>query len=1039
MQKNKSFEDKLLEISGPDELKEAKNLLKNHRLIGAWRHDGKLFGVFKLSDMRLECSVMTGEHASFDCICDHTKEYLCEHALALIMYASRFKLILPPAEEESEYYGGLRKENLEKLAKRSPAEPRAKVYLKASSALPHLPSKWENAVFNVKLVTGDREYLGNLSNLRQLYFDKILSAALRLEDFSLQDQQIIRFLAINGEGEDSMISLNAELSCEFFHSLIDFERFNRDGRTIHVRPGYAEAVLLKSQIKGECKLTPAISVGGNILPMPSAKVIAGRAGCWLGKEGEYFFIPATCEITWLRNFFRAETQPVPANVDAAKFLREFPLRVIDCDDLKQLDKTPKICLDGEFDQNSEFKLSVRYVYENAGGMESFMPDSSHLVAEQSRFWRRNEKFEREFEFALDLFGFAGRHHEYFLSDVEVIGLFLDKTLPDFLHHAPDNYVFGSRLAKMLSGLEGLYEIDLKCRLLGRGEDCYTIGYELFCSDYAVDWELCAEAVKNGHDYLIVPGKGIARISPALKIFFFGIEAILRSIDWSNRSFELPFYSVGYFNYLVKDLPGAVIAQLLNDPEITPFDPKAECCKFTGQLRGYQAEGVQFLQHLTDHNFNPLLADEMGLGKTVQLLAFLASRKRRSDHPALIICPASLLSNWERECKRFVPDFRVAAPAEGHERERILAAASDYDLIILSYTGARLSAPEMRHLKFSYLVLDEAQHIKNPGSSNAKNCKSIRAGHRIVLTGTPLENSAEDLWSIFDFLQPGMLGNLSSFKKFYSLVKNNPLLQQQLGARVAPFIKRRTKDLVAKDLPPKIEQTIYCRMEEEQKELYQKVRREGLKQFSELKKDDIKGRGMIFSTLMKLRQICCHPGLLPDQAGAGIASAKTELLDELLDENIDNGHKVLLFSQFTSLLAIIRGNLDAKKVAYEYLDGATRHRQEKVDHFNETKDLKLFLLSLKAGGTGLNLTSADTVIIYDPWWNPAVEKQAADRTHRIGQVNTVYSIKLVMRDTIEEKILSLQESKQEIFNNIIEHPEAGAAKLTLEDIKYLLGD
>ena len=444
-----------------------------------------------------------------------------------------------------------------------------------------------------------------------------------------------------------------------------------------------------------------------------------------------------------------------------------------------------------------------------------------------------------------------------------------------------------------------------------------------------------------------------------------------------------------------------------------------------------------MRELTDNGFNVILADEMGLGKTVQTLALLSSRKRPEDPTALIICPASLLENWKRECKKFVPSFRVIA-LSGTKRALHWANAADYDLMICSYAVARRDALDIKQIQVSYLILDEAQHIKNPETVNAQSCKNIKAEHRLVLTGTPLENSPDDLWSIFDFLQPGMLGSFNSFKKYYHEIGAAKDLQHDLTERVSPFIKRRTKKAVCQELPAKIEQTLYCEMHPGQRAAYDTILDESKKQLKRLQEDGRKKANFeILTTLMRLRQVCCHPALLPGNQGKKLEACKFELLQELVLENIDSNQKMLIFSQFTSLLQIIREWLDKDNITYEYLDGATKKRQERVDSFNNNNDIPVFLLSLKAGGTGLNLTSASTVIIYDPWWNPAVEAQATDRTHRIGQTQTVNSLKLVVKDSIEEKILNLQAEKQKIFDSLIENPAAGVNKLTIKELKALL--
>ena len=357
------------------------------------------------------------------------------------------------------------------------------------------------------------------------------------------------------------------------------------------------------------------------------------------------------------------------------------------------------------------------------------------------------------------------------------------------------------------------------------------------------------------------------------------------------------------------------------------------------------------------------------------------------------------------------------------------------MIVVSYTVARLDLELIRRCKFSFLVLDEAQHIKNPGSTNAKSCKSIRADHKIVLTGTPLENCSADLWSIFDFLQPGMLGTLPAFKRRYSDVAFDEELQQDLRMRISPFILRRTKSEVAKDLPEREEHIIYCDFSPEQRKLYDAVLAEGREELGKIKDSDAGAGAAIFSILLRLRQVCCHPGLLPDKRGEGIPSVKSDLFMELVQQNVDSGHKMLGFSQFTSLLSLLKMLLQTAGIPFEYLDGATTDRQKHVDNFNNDSGIPLFLLSLKAGGTGLNLVSADTVLIYDPWWNPAAELQAADRAHRIGQTRAVNICKLVVRNSIEEKIIALQGRKKAVFDALI--TDTVPEKLSAAELRAIL--
>ena len=1027
----KSFEDRLLELSGAEELKAGKQLLKLKQLLGAWRdRRNHLCGCFKQTSGEIFCSVFTGEEPSCQCSCGSSSGRLCSHAVALILYGGRFNPIFlqKGQEEAAKYYGGLKQQSLQQLAARS-QQPSARVFIEAQSAFPHVPSKWENAALSVRMRTANKEYLGNLNNLRQLYFDKSLTVVLKYEHFSLQDQQIIRFLATMGEAESSKILLNAESTAEFFHCLIGFPRFIREGRQLKVHSGNAEPVLLRN---GD-RLTPGICYNNALLPTGGAKVITGRAGCWIGREGEYFFIPATSEISYLRNFFRAKEQTPPPGVSTDDFLRNFPLRVVNSRLSEPETREGSIMLDGDFVQADEFRLKVRYLYESDNRLNAYPPETGRLVRENDRFWRRDEDMERAFDNNLSLFGFTDEDGVYILREADRIGTFLNRALPEFMAAVP-RFSLSGKLASLLRGVDGLPELTLKCSLLAVKPKSFVVRYELTGGGATAPWKSCTEVVRSGNSFLYLPGCGMVHISDALKRFFPAATSALRNLDTDGCTFEVPFHQAAYYVYLVRDIPGALIPEIAAGPENTYTAGDGPDFKFNGQLRSYQKEGVRFLQRMTDRELNVILADEMGLGKTIQTLAFLATRQKRDFPPALIICPASLVTNWEREAHKFVPDLRVAAP-QGGERAELWRTLNQYDLVILSYAAARFSADKLKHVSFSYLILDEAQHIKNPGSCNARNSKSIEAQHRIVLSGTPLENSQEDLWSIMDFLHPGILGTLPAFRKRYALIHENEELRHDLAAQVAPFILRRTKTQVAADLPPKSEHILYCDMLPEQRKLYEQVRLEGQLQLARLDGKDVRANAAVFTTLLRLRQICCHPELLPDGLGKDIPSAKTELLFELLQENIDSQHKMLLFSQFTTLLALITAELEKDGIPFEYLDGSTRNRQQRVDHFNNSPDIPLFLLSLKAGGTGLNLTSADTVIIYDPWWNPAAELQAADRTHRIGQEQPVSAIKLVVRDSIEEKILQLQARKQELFNAVVDSGES--SKLSIDDLRFLL--
>jgi len=457
------------------------------------------------------------------------------------------------------------------------------------------------------------------------------------------------------------------------------------------------------------------------------------------------------------------------------------------------------------------------------------------------------------------------------------------------------------------------------------------------------------------------------------------------------------------------------------------------------LRPYQLEGVNWLRRLAAAHLGGILADEMGLGKTVQTLAFLLTKK--GEGPALIVCPTSLVANWESETQKFTPELKTLV-LEGPNRAARFHEISSADLVITSYALLRRDIDELRSVPFSTAVLDEAQHIKNPDTQNAQAAFAIRAVHRFVLTGTPMENSVRDLWSLMNFSVPGYLGSRTDFRERYEqpLARGpEPDLQRRLSRRLQPFLLRRRKRDVAKDLPEKIEQVIPCDLTSTQRSAYDALLREIQQDLQSERERANAGtvRMKLLTGLLRLRQVCCDLRLLGLKKTEGDTSAKLDLLDELLEQSIDGEHRVLVFSQFVSMLGLIRERLEKLEIPFCYLDGRTRQRQEVVNRFQSDAAIAVFLISLKAGGVGLNLSAADTVIHFDPWWNPAVEAQATDRAHRIGQTRIVTSYKLIARDTVEEKILRLQEKKRAAIDAAIESEEPLMTGLTTGELEELL--
>lgn len=444
------------------------------------------------------------------------------------------------------------------------------------------------------------------------------------------------------------------------------------------------------------------------------------------------------------------------------------------------------------------------------------------------------------------------------------------------------------------------------------------------------------------------------------------------------------------------------------------------------MRGYQKFGFKWLKTLASCGFGGILADEMGLGKTLQAIAFIEGEviaNKNNRKPSIVVVPSSLVYNWKNEVEKFAPALKVlVVSGTKDEREEKRRELEEADLVITSYPLIRRDIDEYKEIAFRYCILDEAQQIKNPGSINAQSVKEIKAEGYFALTGTPIENSLTELWSIFDFIMPGYLLNHNKFLRKYEtpIAKNKDIKAlEQLNKHIRPFILRRLKKEVVKELPPKIEQKLVIEMTEEQKKLYAAYIAEAKSEIdSEIREKGFnKSKFKILSTLTRLRQICCDPSTFVDNYSG--ESGKMEALDNLLEDCINEGHRILLFSQFTTVLKNISKRLEKNNIKYQYLDGQTKieERALRVKQFNEGKD-SVFLISLKAGGTGLNLTGADVVIHFDPWWNPAVEDQATDRAHRIGQQKTVEVIKLISQGTIEEKIYNLQEKKKAIINSVI---------------------
>lgn len=481
-------------------------------------------------------------------------------------------------------------------------------------------------------------------------------------------------------------------------------------------------------------------------------------------------------------------------------------------------------------------------------------------------------------------------------------------------------------------------------------------------------------------------------------------------------------------------------KLMKLKDFTQIDDHPMPVGFVGELRPYQKEGFNWLQFLNQFNFGGILADDMGLGKTVQTLAMLQSEKESGrTNGNLLIMPTSLIYNWQSEAKKFTPDLKVFVYT-GTNRIKDSRQFEGYDLVLTSYGITRLDIDILSDHFFNYIILDESQAIKNPDSHIARAVKKLKSRRKLVLTGTPVENSTMDLWSQMSFVNPGLLGNKKFFKDdFVTPIekKQDEQKSQRLATLIKPFILRRHKSQVATELPDKIENVHYSGMTAMQEEKYEEVKN----YFRDMILDEIETKGIrssqmiLLQGLTQLRQIANHPQMVDSEYEGD--SGKMEDVTHMLNSVIAKGHKILIFSQFVKHLSLFKEHMEQNQIKYAYLDGSTKDRQKQVELFQENKEISVFLISLKAGGLGLNLTAADYVFLLDPWWNPAIEQQAVDRAHRIGQKQQVFTYKFITKDSVEEKILALQERKLTLARDLISTEESFMKSLSKEDIRGIL--
>lgn len=575
--------------------------------------------------------------------------------------------------------------------------------------------------------------------------------------------------------------------------------------------------------------------------------------------------------------------------------------------------------------------------------------------------------------------------------------------------------------------------------INEGIDWFDIKSKILFGEFEIPFAVIRKHVIQGKHELTLPDGSIAVIPETWMTEYADLFAFTDEVDESPRlnKIHLALVKTLQTGEHARVAMSRKLERLADFEKIEQYEVPAN---FKGELRSYQKAGYDWMKFLDQYAFGGCLADDMGLGKTVQTLTLLQSEKEQNPGTAsLIIMPTSLIYNWQMEALKFAPTLKILNYTGTH-RVKDARQFALYDLIITSYGIARIDTEILKDYYFNYVILDESQAIKNPDSRIAEAVKKLKSRRKLILTGTPIENSTLDLWSQMSFVNPGLLGNRKYFQKEFQIPiekMKDVSKTEKLNRLVKPFLLRREKSQVAKDLPEKIEKIQYCQMSEAQKEFYESEKSAFKnKIFDVIETDGIRKSHMILiQGLTRLRQIANHPLMVDDMYSGD--SGKFEDITYMIQNALREKHKLLIFSQFVKHLSLIKNHLNKEGIPFAYLDGSTKERQKEVEKFQNENEVNTFLISLKAGGLGLNLTRADYVFILDPWWNPAAEAQAVDRAHRIGQKQTVFNYKFIARDTVEEKILKLQESKLKLAGDIVTIEDQFIKDLTPSDISGLL--
>ncbi len=674
----------------------------------------------------------------------------------------------------------------------------------------------------------------------------------------------------------------------------------------------------------------------------------------------------------------------------------------------------KIDRDGDSYIFHRIKRSVTWEKNKLQQLENMGLTTSSSLFQNLEVKQENEEADHSFS----VFEWLNQHHDQLIA----AGYGIEQP------EGQKRYLFGSS------------KIDLQVK---ENNDWFDIHAIVHFGPYQIPFLDLRNHILNHKKEFVLPSGEIAVIPQE----WFAQYGNLLSFAEGNKDLKLRKHHIGLINDLAEgELASITINRKLQKlSDFEELEDVAPPVNFAGSLRPYQQAGYNWFQFLKEYHFGGCLADDMGLGKTIQTLALLQKNKEDAQaigatSTSLLIMPTSLIYNWMNEAAKFTPTLRLMVHT-GAFRYKSPDVFGNYDVVVTTYGISRIDVDLFKAFFFDYVILDESQNIKNPSSKSYQAVKQLKSRHKLILSGTPVENTVNDLWTQMSFINPGLLGNQQFFlNEFVTPIekKKDEDKAHRLQALIKPFVLRRTKEQVATELPPKTEQLFYCKMSDEQSAVYEKVKSEYRNELLQSLEDGTFAQSQIqvLQGLIKLRQIANHPSMI-DESYEG-DSGKFEDVVHTLANVLDGNHKVLIFSQFVKQLNIYRQYFDKQSIKYTYLDGSTQNRGEVVKRFQQDAKTQVFLISIKAGGVGLNLTEADYVFILDPWWNPAVEQQAIDRTHRIGQTKNVFIYKFITKDTVEEKILALQQRKLSVARSLITTEESFIKSLSADDIREILG-